>query len=197
MVNNNNQDNGLELLKKVIETNEENVKQGVKLEFALEDLLNLKSETNSSLQGLNAMNLKLVEMLENEKQERESFLEKIPKSVEANLSEDSINSLNAFEKKSKSIKYLYFGSFCILLLSIISTFSIGKLARNWYSESIRTKTEIRSDILKEIESEGKTIYPTSDLEQLKHNTHIMNKWIQKNPNDSDKFIRFKEGFEAK
>lgn len=193
----NNQDNGLELLNKVIETNERNIEQGIKTEFALEDLLNLFSETDSSLQGLNAMNLKLVEMLENEKQERETFLEKIPKTMEAELSEDLLNFLKDFQKEFKAGKYLFFGSIGILSLSIISILSIGKLAKNWYSESIRTKSEIRQEIFNEIEKEGKSIYKASDFEQLKHNTIIMNKWMQKNPKDSESFMRFKEGFEAR
>lgn len=193
----NNQDNGLELLKKVIETNERNIEQGIKAEFAFEDLLNLKSETDSSLQGMNAMYLKLVELLEKEKQERDIFLEKIPKTIEVKISEDSLNRLTRFEKNAKVVKYLIFGSIGILLLSIISIFSIGKLANKWYSESIKTKSEIRQEIFTEIENEGKSIYKTADFEKLKENTLIMNKWIQKNPKDSDKFMRFKEGFEAK
>ena len=193
----NNQDNGLELLNKVIETNERNIEQGVKFEFALEDLLNLKSETDSSLQGMNAMYLKLVEMLKNENQEREIFLEKIPKTIEAKISKDSLDRLTAFEKNCKVVKYLFFGSIGILLLSIIVIFSIGKLAMDWYSESIRTKSELRQEFFFEFEKEGKSIYKTSDFEQLKNNTLIMNKWIQKNPKDSESFMRFKEGFEAK
>ena len=39
------QNNGLELLKKVIETNERNTEQGIKTEFVYEDLLNIKGET--------------------------------------------------------------------------------------------------------------------------------------------------------
>ena len=192
--NNNNQDNGLELLKKVIETNQRNIEQGAKLEFVLEDLFNLKGETDSSLQGLNAMNLKLVELREKETKEIEHFLEKIPNTIEAKLSEDSIQYLKEFEKKSKAIKYLFFGSIVIMLLSIIS---IGKLAKNWYFESVRTKREIRQEIFTEIQNDGKSVYKISDIEQLKNNTLIMHKWIQKNPKDSESFMRFKEGFEAR
>lgn len=195
--NNNNQDNGLELLKKVIETNEKNIEQGIKIEFVYEDLLYIKGETEFSLRGLNATNLKLIELQETETKEREQFLEKIPKTIEAKLSEDSIQYLKEFDKKSKAVKYMFFGSIVILLLSIISIFSIGKLAKNWYFESIRTKSEIRHEIFTEIQNDGKSIYKTSDIEQLKNNTLIMNKWIQKNPKDSENFLRFKEGFEAR
>ncbi|OPC59350.1 hypothetical protein BAY13_10475 [Elizabethkingia bruuniana] len=193
----NNQDNGLELLNKVIETNERNIEQGIKIEFLYEDLLFIKGETESTMRGLNTTNLKLVGLLEKETQEREKFLERIPKAIEAELSEDSLNFLKDFQKKSKGVKYLIFGSLGILLLSIIVIFSIGKLAKNWYSESIKTKTEIREELFTEIKNQGKNVYKTADFELLKHNTIIMNKWIQKNPKDSENFLRFKEGFESR
>ena len=193
----NNQDNGLELLKKVIETNQRNIEQVIKIELLYEDLLNLKVETDSSLQGLNASNLKLVELLEKETQEREKFLERIPKAIETKLSEDSLNFLKDFQKKAKVVKYLFFGSIGILLLSIIIIFSIVKFAKNWYSESIRTKSEIRQEIFSKIEKEGKSIYKNSDFEKLKYNTVIMNKWMKKNPKDAEKFLRFKDGYESR
>ena len=43
------QNNGLELLKKVIETNERNTEQGIKTEFVYEDLLNIKGATVSTM----------------------------------------------------------------------------------------------------------------------------------------------------
>jgi hypothetical protein len=54
-----NQNNGLELLKKVIETNERNIEQGIKTEFVYEDLLNIKGATESTMRRFNATILKL------------------------------------------------------------------------------------------------------------------------------------------
>ena len=60
------QNNGLELLKKVIETNERNTGQGIKTEFVYEDLLNIKGETESTMRGFNATILKLSENIAKE-----------------------------------------------------------------------------------------------------------------------------------
>lgn len=192
----NNQDSGLELLKKVIETNEKNIEQGVNVVFFYEDLLNLIGETESSLRSLSFANQKLLESQGKEQQKREEFLEQIPKTLDVQFTEESKSQLRIFERKSKGIKYLVFGSIGILLLSAIMLFITSVLAENWYSESVKTKTEIRTEIFNEIEKEGKTIYKTTDLEQLKHNTLLMKKWMQKYPKDSEKFLRFKEGFEV-
>lgn len=48
----NNQDDGLELLNKVIETNEANIEQSVKLLFAHEDILNLIGESEHTLRSI-------------------------------------------------------------------------------------------------------------------------------------------------
>ena len=193
----NNQDSGLELLKKVIETNEKNIEQGVNVVFFYEDFLNLIGETESSLRSLSFANQKLLESQEKEQQERQEFLEVVSQSMKVEFTEDSLRQLRVFERKSKGIKYLVFGSIGILLLSAIMLCITSVLAENWYSESVKTKTEIRTEIFNEIEKEGKTIYKTTDLEQLKHNTVLMQKWMEKNPTDSESFIRFKEGFESR
>ena len=70
-------------------------------------------------------------------------------------------------------------------------------AKKWYSESIKTKSEIREEILNEIKNDGKGIYKASDYEQLRQNTILINKWIERNPKDSEGFMKFKEGFEAR
>lgn len=192
----NNQDNGLELLKKVIETNERNIEQGVNVVFLYEDLLNLIGETESSLRSLIFANQEFLASQEKEQQKRQEFLEQIPKTLEVKFSEDSLQQLNVFKRKSKGIKYLVFGSVGMLLLSAIMLFITSVLAKDWYSKSIKTKTELRAEIFNEIEREGKTIYKTTDLEKLKDNTLLMQKWMQKSPKDSESFLRFKEGYEA-
>jgi hypothetical protein len=66
-----------------------------------------------------------------------------------------------------------------------------------YRESIRTKTEVREEILKEIKNENKAIYETEQIKQLEHNTTLMKKWMKKNPKDAEKFLKFKEGYESR
>jgi hypothetical protein len=46
-------------------------------------------------------------------------------------------------------------------------------------ESIKSKSEIRQEILDEIKKDGQSIYKDEDYLQLQHNTELMNKWIEK------------------
>ena len=114
------QNNGLELLKKVIETNERNTEQGIKTEFVYEDLLNIKGETESTMRGFNATILKLSESFEKEAQERNEFIERIPKTIEIVPSEDYLNLNKALEKNSKFIKTIFYGMIAALFLSVLT-----------------------------------------------------------------------------
>lgn len=192
-----NQNNGLELLKKVIETNERNIEQGIKTEFVYEDLLNIKVETESTMRGFNATILKLSESLEKEAQERNEFIERVPKTIEITPSEDYLNLNKVLSKNSKFMKNIIYGMIAALFLSVIITARNILFAKQWYAESIKSKSEIRQEILDEIKKDGQSIYKDEDYLQLQNNTELMNKWMNKNPKDAEKFLRFKDGFESR
>ena len=191
-----NQNNGLELLKKVIETNERNIEQGIKTEFVYEDLLNIKGETESTMRGFNATILKLSESLEKEAQERNGFIERIPKTIEIIPSEDYLNLNKSFEKNSKFMKIIFYGMIAALFLSVLTTAGNIFFTKQWYVESIKSKSEIRQEILDELAIERKKIYDENEITILKDNTEIMQLWIKNNPKDAKMFLRFKDGFEA-
>jgi len=191
-----NQNNGLELLKKVIETNERNTEQGIKTAFVYEDLLNIKGETESTMRRFNATILKLSESLEKEAQERNEFIERIPKTIEIIPSEDYLNLNKALEKNSKFMKIIIYGMIAALFLSVLTTAGNIFFTKQWYAESIKSKSEIRQEVLDEIKKEGQSIYKDEDYQQLLHNTELMNKWMKKNPKDAKNFLKFKDGYEA-
>jgi hypothetical protein len=111
----------LRTIKKVIETNERNIEQGIKTEFVYEDLLNIKGETESTMRRFNATILKLSESLEKEGQERNEFIERIPKTIEIRPSEDYLNLNKALEKNSKFMKTIFYGMIAALFLSVLIT----------------------------------------------------------------------------
>lgn len=192
-----NQNNGLELLKKVIETNERNTEQGIKTAFVYEDLLNIKGETESTMRRFNATILKLSESLEKEAQERNEFIERIPKTIEIIPSEDYLNLNKELLKNSKFMKNVFYGMIAALFLSVLTTAGNIFFTKQWYAESIKAKNEIRQEILDEIKKEDQSIYKDEDYFQLQHNTEMMNKWMEKNPKDAKNFLRFKDGFESR
>ena len=216
-------DNGIELLKKVIETNRENIDKNSRILMVFEDLLSLLGEAESTLRGASYTleNSKKVlvrtsHILENtpktfkfkaskeELKARERFIQSIPKSIEAHIPEklekDLIllnSNISKVNGKSSIFKYSILGGIWSLILSIILLGISGYFTKKWYAESIKTKEEVRKQLLIEFENKGKGIYDVKSYEKLQYNTELVSKWIEKYPNDADKFLRFKEGYETR
>ena len=125
------------------------------------------------------------------------MLKSIPNNIITELSPDVIKHLEKFHQKSDTVKYWFFGILALLLVAFFILTATVYLGKTWYRESIRTKTEVREEILSEIKNENKAIYETEQVKQLEHNTTLMNKWMQKNPKDAEKFLKFKEGYESR
>ena len=190
-------DNGLELLNKVIKSNEDNIEKLADVVFAYQDILDLVGEFESSASSLNHRINNFETSFKDISKQIESTTKLIPKSIKTDLSENTLSRLEHFEKKSKSLKYLLIGSFSCLGIAIIVMFLSFYLSKQWYSTSIKTKEEIRSQIFKEMRAEGKEFYDIEVFNRLKMNTEIINKWIERNPKQGNNFLKFKEGYEAK
>lgn len=183
-----------ELLKKVVETNEESIKSANQAETIHLEARNFYQSAQNAIIGSTNMMQKAIQFVRTELDSIWDYKTSIPESIPAHLSETTVN---FFERIEKHIKFIFPGSIGILSLAAIITFGSGHFAFKWYSESIRAKSEIRQEILDEIKKDGKVIYEIKDYDQLKYNTDLMNKWMKKNPKDGEKFMKFKEGVESK
>ncbi len=183
-----------ELLKKVVETNEENIKSTNQTESVHLEARNFYQSAQNAIIGSTNMMQKAIQFVRTELDSMWDYKTSIPESIPAHLSETTVN---FFERIEKHIKFIFPGSIGILSLAAIITFGSGHFAFKWYSESIRAKSEIRQEVLDEINKDGKAIFEIRDYDQLKYNTDLMNKWMKKNPKEGEKFMKFKEGFESK
>ena len=194
---NNKMDNGLDLLNKVIKSNEDNIEKLASTVSIYQDILNLIGEFENSAISLNHRINNFETSFKDISKQIESTTKFIPKNIKTDLSENTLSRLEHFEKKSKSLKYLLIGSFVSLGIAIIVMFLSFYLSKQWYDTSIKTKEEIRSQIFKEMRAEGKEFYDIEVFNRLKMNTEIINKWIERNPKQGNNFLKFKEGYEAK
>ncbi|MCW3167877.1 hypothetical protein OMO38_04990 [Chryseobacterium sp. 09-1422] len=197
MENNNNHLDSFALLNKVIETSEATIEHYIMLMSSREDIIRIDQKIDQSLINLNATFEKSFKFMEIEDQKRQNFLVSIPKSIEANLSNNANRQLEQFEKKSTLVKTVYYGMIAALFLSICTIIGNIVLAKQWYAESLRCKIEIRQQILDEIKNNGQSVYRMEDYKQLQYNTELMNQWMKKNPKDAERFLRVKDGYESR
>lgn len=177
------QDDGLTLLKKVIETNERNIEKTTEL-------------INEHINSTNFLN-QVLPLIKHSATVLENSVNNIPKSIELILSEPTKRALENNTAQHKKKNFREYFTMVTLFIAVLIILFTSKLAFQWYSESIRTKSEIRQEILDEIKNSGQATYKVEDYKQLEYNTDLMNKWIKKNPKDAEKFLRFKEGYESR
>lgn len=181
--NDSSQDSGIELLHLVIESNRA-------VEISGKAIFHMYCDIKEDMKKIHIL-------AQEENLKRETLFKSIPDKIIAEISPESVLQLEKFNRKTEIVKYLVFGSLAILLISFFVLTATIYLGKNWYRESIRTKTEVREEILKEIKNENKAIYETEQIKQLEHNTTLMKKWMKKNPKDAEKFLKFKEGYESR
>ena len=181
--NDSSQDSGIELLHLVIESNKA-------VEISGKAIFHMYCDIKEDMKKIHIL-------AQEENLKRETLFKSIPDKIIAEISPESVLQLEKFNRKTEIVKYLVFGSLSILLISFFVLTATIYLGKNWYRESIRTKTEVREEILKEIKNENKAIYETEQIKQLEHNTTLMKKWMKKNPKDAEKFLKFKEGYESR
>lgn len=195
---------GFELLENVIKSNEENIKSNnnrieiySKLAFALEDHLNIMGQTQLDFEAVGEIYQDAMKFHELESVKRTEFLKNIPTKIEAFLAAETVEHLEKIDSKIKEMKSLTWCGIGTMILGILILVITINFTTNWYKESIRSKSEIRADILNEIADEGKKIYNENEVKALSENTKLMQLWIKNNPKKAEDFLRFKDGYEAK
>lgn len=153
---------GFELLKKVIETNEATIEHYIMLKNSREDIIRMDKKIEDTLKMLNGTLEKTERFSALEEQKIQALLDSIPKSIEGNLSSKANTQLEHFEKKSKLVKIIFYGMITALLLSVFTTAGNIFFAKQWYAESIRSKSEIRQEVLDKIQNDGQSIYKVED-----------------------------------
>ena len=195
--------NGIELLENVIKSNEktfasniENLQSKAELRADIEDLVLAIGQMQLYFEAVNEFHNETLKFYEIEQSKRAEFLAKIPTKTETVLSRETINFYDNLERKMKRKEKFVWGGFGTFILGIFTLIFSINFATNWYKESIKSKTELRQDILNEIADIGKKIIDEKEIKILKENTEIMQLWIKNNPKKAEDFLRFKEGFEA-
>ena len=195
--------NGMELLENVIKSNEktvasniENIESKAKLSADIEDLVLAIGQMQLYFAAVNEFHNETLKFYEIEQSKRVEFLAKIPAKTETVLSQETIDFYENLEKRMKRKEKFIWSGFGTFILGVFTMILSINFATNWYKESIKSKSEIRQDILNELAAERKKIYDENEVRILKENTEIMQLWIKNNPKEADGFLRFKDGFEA-
>ncbi|WP_139423972.1 hypothetical protein [Chryseobacterium mulctrae] len=65
----------------------------------------------------------------------------------------------------------------------------------WYKESVRTKQEIRGEVLQEIENSGKAIVEKAKWDGYVEQSQVLRAWQKSNPKDSESLEIYYKGYQ--
>ena len=162
----------------------------------IEDLVLAIGQMKLYFEAVNEFHNETLKFYKLEQSKRVEFLAKIPAKTETVLSQETIDFYENLEKRMKRKEKFIWSGFGTFILGVFTMILSINFATNWYKESIKSKSEIRQDILNELAAERKKIYDENEVRILKENTEIMQLWIKNNPKEADGFLRFKDGFVA-
>lgn len=189
--------NGMDLLENVIKSNTENIKQNIKLQFAIEDHTTLLNDLKISLEDGQSINNETVVFFKLLQTKITELIVSIPTQTEMVLSKETKDYLESFGKDIKWKKKFIWSGIGVFVFAVLVLIASINFSTNWYKVSIKAKSELRQDILKEIADEGKKIYDENEIKILNENTQVMQLWIKNNPKKAEDFLRFKDGFESR
>lgn len=173
--------NGMELLENVVKSNERNIASNLE-----------NKESNAEVKA----NIKDLVLAIGQLQLDFEAVKEIPTKIEIVLSQETSDFYEDFYKKMKMKEKFNWSGLGVFILGIFTFMLSITFATNWYKESIKAKSELRQDILKEFAVEGKKIYDENEIRILSENTQVMQLWIKNSPKKAEDFLRFKDGYEA-
>ncbi|SHK30749.1 hypothetical protein [Epilithonimonas mollis] len=195
--------NGMELLENVIRSNENNIASNFKnresnaeVKADIEDLVLAIGQLQLDFEVVKGIPNEVLAFYEKEQLSRNQYLADVVTITEAVISQKTSHYLETFQKQAKRMEKFTWSGIGVAIFAVLVLIISINFATNWYKESIKAKSELRQDILKEIADEGKKIYDENEIKILSENTQLMQLWIKNNPKKAEDFLRFKDGFIA-
>lgn len=115
--------------------------------------------------------------------------------LELSISPEDVKKLDSYKDYFKHYKPILY----ISILSIVSCWvlyiSAGYFANKWYRESVRTKEEVRTEVLQEIKNTGNIIVEKQKWEDYKEQASVVNAWKKSNDKEAQSLINYIKGYE--
>lgn len=117
--------------------------------------------------------------------------------IRINVSPEDINKMESYKDYFKHYKPVFYGSLFILLCCLgLSAFGAYS-GMKYYKESVRTKEEVRTQVLQEIGKSGNVIVPKEQWDNYQFQNEVLKAWKKTNPRDSESLINYGNGYKAR
>lgn len=154
----------------------------------------LKSETQKLNSGISGMDEKLKESRElidhSLKELRKSVVD-----IKVEISPEELKKLESYKDYFKHYKPVLYTS----LFVMVSGWGLGifgaYFGMKYYQESVRTKQEIRAQVLQEINQGGNVIVEKTKWDSYVEQSQVLRAWQKSNPKDSESLTNYFKGYQ--
>ena len=154
----------------------------------------LHRESNNLNSGVSGIDKKLKEAGElidhSLKELRESVMD-----IRVGISPEDVKKLESYKDYFKHYKPVLYISLFVMLsgwgLAIFGAYSGIK----YYKESVRTKQEIRGEVLQEINQDGNVIVEKAKWDSYVEQSQVLRAWQKSNPKDSESLEIYYKGYQ--
>lgn len=181
----------IKLQQQKISQNQEHILQGIsekenRLEKESAALENLSKKISADIQTGSRENLDKIQNLFNTEHEK-------LKSVEFKISGQDRNLLNKVERIFQQFwKFPVIVAVASLLIAALTSF----LAIRFYSESVKSREELKQDLAMELKATNKIIVGKNEWDKFSERERLIELWKKENPNDSKSLNDFIVGYEV-
>lgn len=149
------------------------------------------SQLNSESASMQELAMDVSDIFEGKLQE----LKKSASDIKIGISPEDVKKLESYKDYFKHYKPVLYTSLFVMLsgwgLAIFGAYSGIK----WYKESVRTKQEIRAQVLQEIGRDGNIIVEKAKWEGYVEQSQVLKAWQKSNPKDSESLEIYYKGYQ--
>ncbi|PQA89803.1 hypothetical protein B0A69_22080 [Chryseobacterium shigense] len=161
------------------------------LKITTEALHKESTQLNSNIPGIDKKLKETGELIAHSLKElRESVMD-----IRVGISPEDLKKLESYKDYFKHYKPVLYISLFVMLsgwgLAIFGAYSGIK----YYKESVRTKQEIRGEVLQEINQDGNVIVERQKWSDYKEQSEVLKAWQKSNPRDSESLTNYFKGYQ--
>lgn len=149
------------------------------------------SQLNSESASMQELSMEVSDIFDRKVQE----LKKNVSGIEVGVSPEDLKKLESYKDYFKHYKPVLYTSLFVMLsgwgLGIFGAYSGIK----YYKESVRTKQEIRGEVLQEIGKEGNVIVEKAKWDSYVEQSQVLRAWQKSNPKDSESLEIYYKGYQ--
>ncbi|WP_144283982.1 hypothetical protein [Chryseobacterium echinoideorum] len=149
------------------------------------------SQLNSESASMQELAMDVSDIFEGKLQE----IKKSASDIKIGISPEDVKKLESYKDYFKHYKPVLYTSLFVMLsgwgLAIFGAYSGIK----WYKESVRTKQEIRAQVLQEIGRDGNIIVEKAKWEGYVEQSQVLKAWQKSNPKDSESLEIYYKGYQ--